>query len=310
MESFQSLRSRLKSVKNIGQITKAMEVVSVTKMRRSQEIALNSRFYAIKALELLKKIQRNTAFESPFLRAGAAEKTLVVIVAADKGLAGSFNSQVFKATEALVARERASCGAEHRFSCVAVGRKAIQFATSKKMPIEASFTGFGDYIETEETEPLAKFLIAGFLKGEWDRIFTVSTHFRTTLQQDVLVRQIFPVDFEKLHETIMEIIPEKGRFANIAISPIGGAAKIDYIIEPSPNVLFDQLLPRLVGMQIYHLVLEANASEHSARRVAMKSASDNAMELADGISFIYNKARQARITNELIEITSTQTALQ
>ncbi len=306
------VKNRIKAVKNIGQITKAMEVVAATKMRKSQEVALRSRPYAFKALQLLSILSQYAPIKTPLFQARpgkTGKKTLLVIVTSDRGLAGSFNSQVLRLADKFTEAYKADPA--EKLKVIAVGKKAIAYANKKKLDIVDGFSGFGDFIETKETNPLADILIAGYLKKEWDGVMTISTHFRSTLKQEVLMRQILPVDLEKVRETINEIIPESGRFASMRNTELViRNSFVDYIFEPSPKELIEELVDHLVRMQVYHLVLEANASEHSARMVAMKTASDNAKELSEKLNLEYNKARQAGITKELIEITSAIQTLQ
>ncbi len=305
MESLQNLKSRTKAVRNVGQITKAMEVVSATKMRRAQEVALNSRPYAFKALDLLGKISESTPIQNPLLEKRDIKKTLLIIVASDKGLAGSFNAQVTKVAENfLKTRDTKNC------PVITIGKKANAYSLRKKLEIVENISGAGDYATPSEIENIATTIIRGYENKDWDEVIAISTHFRTALKQEVLTRQILPVDIGKIKETVAEIIPETGRFSELRSELIEkNTAANDYLLEPSPEITISQLIPHLIKMQIYHLVLEANASEHSARRVAMKTASDNAEELVDDLTIVYNKARQAGITKELSEITSTQTAL-
>ena len=327
MESPQHIKSRLKSVKNIGQITKAMEVVSATKMRRAQEVALRSRPYAFKALELLETLARVTQNEElrmknvelPLAEKREIKKTLLVVVTSDKGLAGAFNTQVFRTVEQFLAGERTPPGlpqgedqeGSRTIEVVPVGKRAVSYFTRRNAKIVESFTGFGDYAMPEEIEPLANLLVTGFLEGSWDRVVTISTHFRSTLKQTPLARQVLPVEVEKIAETVKEIVPEHGRYSDSEkLKPNTYNLKpVEYILEPSPEETLNALVPHLVTMQLYHVVLEANASEHSARMVAMKTASDNASDLADALTLEFNKARQAGITKEIIEITSTMNAL-
>ncbi|MEK7583537.1 MAG: ATP synthase F1 subunit gamma [Patescibacteria group bacterium] len=307
MESPQHIKSRLKSVKNIGQITKAMEVVSATKMRKAQEVALRSRPYAFKALELLETVG-NVQVEIPLAEHREIKKTLLVVVTSDKGLAGAFNTQVFRQVEQFLAQE----GNASEIHVVPVGKRAVSFFSRRNAKIVESFTGFGDYAMPEELESLGTLLVDGFLNGSWDRVVTISTHFRSTLKQTPLVRELLPIDVTKIHETVREIVPEHGRFSgqNNELGIMNNDQNTEFILEPSPEETLGALIPHLVTMQLYHVVLEANASEHSARMVAMKTASDNASDLADGLTLEFNKARQAGITKEIIEITSTMNALQ
>ncbi len=302
MESRQSLSRRRRAVENIGAVTKAMEVVAAVKMRKSQEAALGSRPYAFKVLDLLEKLSRDSLLETSFMRREPPKNTLVVLITSDRGLIGSFNTQILRTFENFLAGGN---------SFVAVGKKAEAFLIKKNLPVLHKFYGFGDFIDVSEIEPLSEFIIRGYERGDWDRVLTFSMHFRSALRQEALVREILPLDSRKILETVSEIIPEHGRFAELEK---GRASKsrnkeIDYIFEPSQAELLNNLMPHLLKMQIYHLILEANASEHAARYVSMKNASDNAAELSETLLIQYNKARQAAITGEIIEISATQNAM-
>ncbi|MFH1246211.1 MAG: ATP synthase F1 subunit gamma [Candidatus Liptonbacteria bacterium] len=329
MESLQSLKMRLKGVHNINQITKAMELVSATKMRKSQEIALSSRPYVFAALDLLSNITRLTHVPlPPLLQTREGKKTAYVVVTSDKGLAGSFNSAVIRAFDKYSKQNNVSAtgsgdgagdGADdHHF--IGVGQKAAAYL-EKNFRLYKKFIRFGDYTTIAEVEPLSKLLIKGFREGKWDRVVAVSTHFRSALRQEVLVRQILPATLDSLVRTAKEIVPESGRFAELVkqhdiplfrkkdLSDPKERVKLtreaaEYIIEPTPEAILENIAEHLVVMEIYHLVLEANASEHAARRMAMKSASDNARDLGDRLAILYNKSRQAVITREILEITA------
>ncbi|MFH1769253.1 MAG: ATP synthase F1 subunit gamma [Parcubacteria group bacterium] len=312
MASLQQIQSRRKAVKNVGQITKAMEVVATTKMRRSQEVALRSRPYAYKVLELLDRISHYAPLVTPLTQKREIKRTLVVIMTSDRGLIGSFNSQMFKHADSFFEKDEYADKSEHEYDVVTVGKKATNYAKKKGFNIVESFQDFGDHVASSEIQPLTDILTQGYEKGTYDRVITISMHFRSTLKQEVIERQMLPVDFEKIRQTVEEIIPESGKHAGeesgrVEVKEVEDEEK--YIFEPTPQEALKLLIPHLVTMQLYHLVLEANASEHSARRVAMKTASDNAVELSDTLTLQYNKARQAGITNEIIEITSTQNAL-
>lgn len=319
MQSLQTIKQRLKSVKNIGQITKAMELVAATKMRRSQEVALLSRPYAYAALEFLANLSRVSAekFMPPLFEKRAIERTAVVVIASDKGLTGSFNSAVFRVYETYfgaptseISGHVANVG-ETRY--IAVGQKAISFLQRRVGKVDYSFVKFGDYTTVEEVHPLSRLLVEGYLKREWDRVLVFYTNFQSAMQQNVVVREIFPITFEKLKEIAQEIIPQTGKYAaeghGTLFQEAGLMRENDYIIEPSPEVVLTELVPHLVVMQVYHIILETNASEHAARRMAMKNASDNASEIVDTLTLEYNKSRQAGITKELTEITAGAEAL-
>jgi F-type H+-transporting ATPase subunit gamma len=317
MESVQYTKRRLRGVQNIGQITKAMELVAANKMRRSQETALASRPYAFAALDFLATLSRLETTEATplLLQKREIKRRCIVLVTSDKGLAGSFNSAVIREFEKFVKANGIELRNIEKYAFVAVGQKAASYLKKRAVGLEKKFVRVGDFTTIEETKPLADFLINGYLKAGWDQVIVFSTHFRTALKQIVFQRQILPVDVEALKTTAKEIIPESGRFAELAraadISLIKDDHKenIEYLIEPSPEAVLEELAAHLVLMQIYHLILEANASEHAARRLAMKNASDNAGELAGELLLNYNKSRQASITREIIEITAGAEAL-
>lgn len=309
MESLQSLNRRRKAVSNIGAITKAMEVVAAIKMRKSEEVALDSRPYAFKVLNLLEKLSRADSVKNVFTSSHEIKKTLVVLITSDRGLIGSFNTQAMRAFENFIRNDYKKSEDDHEYLAVAVGKKADAYMIKRNFRLVKNFYGFGDLIRVNEIDPLSVFLTDGFIRGDWDRVVTISMHFRSALKQEALSREILPLDFSKIRETVSEMVPERGKFSEEKKSPNGFENGIEYIFEPSPKELLEELMPHLLRMEIYQLILEANASEHSARYVAMKSASDNASELTEKLLVQYNKARQASITGEIIEMSATQSAL-
>jgi F-type H+-transporting ATPase subunit gamma len=317
MESPQNLKKRLKSVNNIGQITKAMELVSATKMRKSQQIALDSRPYSFAALDFLATVSalENQKLPELFEVRKNIKRVLFVLVTSDKGLAGAFNSSIFKKFEAHIKQDKD----QHRHEgeeklYVAVGEKSYAYLTKKNLKVLKKFTSVGDHTTTEQVKPLSDFLIKGYLNKDFDRVVVISTHFRSALKQEPHVRRISPIDFDHVSDTIKEIIPERGKFADLIkeqnISFVPDKTKFkEYTIEPKAEKVLEKLAEHLFFMQVYHLILEANASEHSARRMAMKTASDNASDLGEALNLQYNKSRQSRITTEISEISAGAEAL-
>lgn len=345
MESTQNLKKRIRSVANINKITKAMELVAATKMRKAQEVALASRPYAFVALDLLANLTLLETELPELLKKRKVSKTLLVLVASDKGLAGAFNSSLFRKFEKYISQNKNQFyGSDHRTEVensffVAVGEKSAAYL-ARKGPNPAKrqdgprpegfrghnalrkFTNVGDFTTPEQVQPLADFLVDGYLKKDWDKVIVFSTHFKSALKQEPLMREILPISFNSIKETIKEIVPETGKFAELikeqGISFTDGIGKnpplpvrqrangvgAQYLIEPSPKIVLENLAKHLFFMQVYHLILEANASEHSARRMAMKTASDNASELGETLNLQYNKSRQSAITKEVIEITA------
>src|SRR3989344_3566309 len=185
MASTQEIKRRIKAVTNTGQITKAMEMVSATKMRRSQEVALLSRPYVIRVLRLLSELGRRTAYFPEIMRSRPIQKTVIVLIAADRGLAGSFNANIFREFERFLSSFSSQ---DSKLAFIAVGKKAEDFLLRKGLKFAQSFKHFGDYVDVAEVKPLTDLLVQGFLGGKWDRVIAISTHFRTTLRQEVMIR--------------------------------------------------------------------------------------------------------------------------
>jgi F-type H+-transporting ATPase subunit gamma len=272
MESSQNLKRRLRGVQNIGTITKAMELVAATKMRRAQELALTSRPYSYTALELLGILSDLKDVPLPeILHERPVAKTAFLLVTSDKGLAGSFNSAVIRRFEQYVRDEAVDISGQD-YSFIVVGQKAKNYLERRKLAVAKVFTRVGDFTRPEEAEPIADFLIEGYLKQRFDRVVAFFTTFVTVLRQDAVARQFLPIDYEAIKQSVEETIPRAGRYSEYAKSESFLEEKgREYLIEPSPKEVLEELAPTLLKTRIYHMILEANASEHSARRVAMAS---------------------------------------
>lgn len=304
MPSVKSIKQRIKSTKNTAQITKAMEMVSAAKMRRSQETALLGRPYALASLKIVKNILGHLEEKPELLLPRKVKTKLILVVTSDKGLAGALNANVLRKADEWFMREK-----DVKAAAIAIGKKAVEYCVRKNINLEKSFTGFGDAGSAEETIEIGEIVLRGFMDKKWDEADIIYTHFRTTLLQEVAVRKILPITIENLEASIRSIIPEHGRFAEMKNGSSSKEAD-DYLFEPTSKEVLDVLLPQLLAIHIHNVILEANASEHSARMVAMKSASDNAKELTAGLTLMYNKIRQANITREILEITAGAEALQ
>lgn len=302
MQSLQDLKSRIRSVKNVGQITKAMEVVAATRMRRAQEVALASRAYAYKSLELLARLSASLSATHPLLTAPVGKPELLVIVSSDRGLAGAFNTTIERASLKYM-RETNIGGA------VAVGKRAQLFAKRQQLSIIASFDSLGDAVSFHEAGELADTLLLAHRSGEWSAITVISMYFRTALLQEPVTRTLLPATLERLAANVKDIAPRHGKYADMSPLVEQSIGEVAYIYEPSQEAIAAHLVERLIRMQVGHILLEANASEHSARRAAMSTASENASELAGSLTLEFNKSRQASITRELVEITATTAAL-
>lgn len=302
--ALRDIKRRIRSVSNTAKITKAMEVVSATKMRKSQALALAGRPYAIAAMDILKNISERSPLRPSLLAEREVRQTLLVVITSDRGLAGAFNANVLRMAEHWIKEHSTESS-----RVVTVGKKAARYFAKHRIELTQSFSDYGDYVSRRETEPLADLLIHGFLGGNWDRVVVFYTNFRTTLRQEARMIEVLPIHIEKIRETIQAITPEFGRFAEGSKTDKGFTYSYEYAFEPSPEAVLERLIPILFKIQVHHIVLESNASEHSARMVAMKNASENAKDLIGELTISYNKARQAGITRELTEITAGKEAI-
>ena len=303
MPSTKEIKRRIKSVKNTSQITKAMEVVSATKMRKSQSFALASRPYAVASLEMLSNLLERTSLSPPLLRKRTIKNSALLVVTSDKGLAGAFNANVLRTAEMWLDSKNES-GQE--LNLITVGKKAKEYFERRRIEIQRSFSGFGDFFTLAETLPIAETVIEGYLLGAFDELDAVYTNFRTTLKQETALKKILPVTKDGVREAVNGILPEYGKYAESSIKyPVSGIKyNYEYKFEPNAEEILNTLVPQLIRMHIHHIILESNASEHSARMVAMKNATDAARDLMEELTLTYNKNRQAGITRELTEITA------
>jgi F-type H+-transporting ATPase subunit gamma len=300
MASSRLVKKRIRSTKNISQITKAMEAVSAVKMRKSEELALSARPYALAALRILGNLSdtiSETGFSSPLLEKREAGKICLMVIASDKGLCGSFNSNILRKVNEFVS---AKSKEGEEVNVVAIGKKSADFCKKRNIRSIKEITGAGDYGAIDETRFLAELLREIYESGEYKEIYAAYTNFLSVMKQEPQVKKILPFDRENIEEMI-----ESGDSRQIQ-----GIGRSEYIFEPAPEIVLQELLPKLLEIQVYHIILEANASEHSARMMAMKNASENAEELIETLTLEYNKARQAQITRELTEITAGAAALE
>jgi F-type H+-transporting ATPase subunit gamma len=290
MANLLDIRRRIKSVKNTQQITKAMKMVSAARLRRAQERAVSARPFAVKMAEVLTDLasQAGEDFKHPLMDARGDERYLLVLVTADKGLAGAFNANLTKAAQAFM-REREGKSVE----ILAVGRRGYDFFRRRGGEIVGEYIGLTGKgrIDHAEALEIARDVMRRFTEDEGiDKVFVIFNEFRSVISQRVVVEQILPVS--RAEEGVEET--EAPREQNL----------VGYKYEQPPEEIFSQLLPRLVETQIYRALLESVASEQGARMTAMDSASKNAGELIQSLTLNMNRIRQASITREIIEIVS------
>ncbi len=298
MANLRDIRRRIKSVKNTAQITRAMQLVAAAKMKKAQDQALAGRMYADQLNQVLVNLKENAVQEvHPLLEQREGERVLTLVISTDKGLCGGLNTNLLKIvrTQQTEETEYATVGKKLRMQIEKTGNKNI-----------ADFI-VQDPVSFSEARPIAKFLTEQFLEGNYDKIKICFTNFVSTLTQEPYCAQLLPIETDKLAEKRAYEGDEKNQ---IKETDHESALSKDYEFEPSPEVVLDTLLPQYLNFQIYQMILESRASEHSARMVSMKAATDNAKNMIDGLTLDYNKLRQAAITSELLEITTAMKAME
>jgi F-type H+-transporting ATPase subunit gamma len=281
MPSTLDLRRRIKSVKNTAQITKAMQMVAAAKMRKAQAAALAGRPYQEMLTRVLTAIKgRVESTSHELLAVRPVKRELILIFSTDKGLCGALNTNLF--------RELTDTDREKTEFAV-MGRKAVQFVARTKRNLTADFA-LKDSVHFVDIRPIAKFASEKFISGEVDQVRVLYPKFVNTLTQQPVMRNLLPVPPEELDVE-------------------GEASRGEYLFEPDEHGVLEAILPHYIAFQLFQMALNARASEHSARMVAMKNATDNAKELIKDLTLEYNKVRQENITTELLEITTAQLAV-
>jgi len=278
LASPRDIRRRITAARNIKQITRAMQFVAASKLRRAQESTLSARPYSEKIDEVLADVAAVLGSEDhPLLADPPGSKRLLILITTDRGLAGPLNTNTIR----FISREITEHAGD--IAVVSVGRKGRDAMRRARVPIEAHFAGFGDKPTFADVLPLARLITEDFLSGEYGRIDLIYSRFISTLAQRPVLDQLLPIK---------------------AAEDTEGIPGNQFIFEPNASAVLERLLPRYVATRLFQTVLEAKASEESSRMVAMKNATENAEELIEDLTLSYNKVRQANITREMIEIAS------
>jgi len=281
MASLKSIKKRIVSVKNTRQITKAMKMVSAAKLRRAQESVVAARPYAGKLAQVLQSLAGCVEGDiHPLLEKREAKKLLLVVITSDRGLCGGFNGNLCKAAERFIKEKQ---GEFDEISLMTVGRKGYE-ALKNRHTVIKNFPNVLAKPNYQTAAMLGNEVIEGFLAGEFDQVILLYNAFRTVMSQDITFQQLLPVEPEM--KTVADETP------------------VEYIYEPSVAELLAEILPKNIEVQIFKAMLESVAAEHGARMTAMDSASKNANEMIGKLTLQYNRARQAAITTELMEIIS------
>jgi len=285
------VKNKIGSVKNISELTSALETFSALKMKKTQKRFLQSKPFSQELAKILKKMYKSLREKkSVFLEQKKVENILFCVVASDRGFCGTFNSNIFKIADNSLPEIKK----EGNVDILAIGKRAIDHY--KKQGVKHQFSGVGDYWEFEETKEIADLIISSYLENKYQKIYLFYTHFQSSFIQKPTKIQLLPLNIE----TIDNFLKEEYR---------NGIDEPDYLLEPSVELILDNVVPVFVEYLIYQFILSANTSEHSARMMAMRNASDNAKGLLEGLRLEYNKARQAKITSEVCEISSTAEAM-
>lgn len=282
MPNLIDIRRRIRSVKNTQQITRAMKMVAAAKLRRAQDRILASRPYALEIKKVIGNLAaRSEELEHPLLGAGREEKkVLLLVVTGDKGLAGSFNANVLRVVEG-------DLGRWPEIELHLMGKKGVDYFRRREVPVRETFTGLFANVQYADAERIARDVGKAFAEKEYDAVHAVYNRFEGIMSQVLTEERLLPIEAAETRE--------------------GGAR--EYELEPSPEEILEELLPRYLTFQIYRMLLESQAAEHAARMTAMDSATKNASEMIEDLTLQYNRARQAAITTELIEVVSGANAL-
>ncbi len=295
MPSLKDIRGRIGSVRNIAQITRAMEMVAASRMKRAQDSILAARPYADELEDTLRRVAGAAGLSEdidPLLARRPIRRAGIIVITTDRGLAGSLNANATRSVLRWVAVRAAGRNGDApvEIEAITVGRKGRDALRRAGVPIAAHFTQLGDRPSFSDVTPIARLVTEDFLAGKYDEIDIAYSTFISTLSQKPEIDTILPVVQPEMEEEAERTNDE-------------------YLFEPSPEAVLSRLLPHYVAIGIYRAVLENNASEQSARMIAMRNSTDNANELIDDLTLVYNKTRQATITREMIEIASGAEAL-
>ncbi|MFI5260733.1 MAG: ATP synthase F1 subunit gamma [Candidatus Paceibacteria bacterium] len=299
--ALKDIKTKIKATERTHKVTRAMEAVSAVKMRKTQSTALEGRPYARAALSILARLAGSADIKRhPLASVRPIEKVALVILTSDKGLAGALNSGVIKAAAEAVAAYPAE-----RVAVYAYGKKGEEYFARRNYRIAKSFENKKDIVEISVMEELARELSAAFSEETYDTVLVAYSNFKSTFEQMPSVRRLLPLALADIEQLVKDIVPVKGKWSELAAIE----SPASYAVEPEGSEVLGYLVPRLVSVSLYHLLLESKASEHSARMVAMKNASDKSKEVTHDLTRLFNKIRQAGITREVSEIVSGREAL-
>ncbi len=299
MASLRDIRSRIGSVQNTQQITRAMKMVAAAKLRRAQERIFAARPYAFKIREMIGHLRQRLDVETHplFQERPEIRGALLIVVTSDRGLAGAFNANLLKVAEATIAERFQAQRDAGTLKILAIGRKAHEYFGKRGFDLVGEYQGVFNDLRFPLAGEVVDRAVEGFLAEEWDVVEVVYNEFKNTISQNRVAEQLLPIPAETFFTPLMEASDQIDTDAK-------EAGDVEYLFEPSAEVLLERLIPEYLQYQLWRALLESNAAEQGARMVAMDNATTNAGELLKTLKLTYNRARQAAITTEIIEISS------
>jgi len=296
----------MKAIKSTRQVTKAMELVSASKMRRAVQNAQQLRKYAVTAWEILQRVADLNPSANPYLTPQPVKRILVILFTSDRGLCGSLNTQLFRMTTQYLQALKTNPSFE-KVDFVAVGNKGQQFLRRMKQNVIAVFPALSTRPAFRDSLPITRLLSESYLAGTYDHVVMIYSDFVSPLVQEAVIKVLLPFSKTDLKDMLDSLAPQQASRRQ----PVTVQEKrlAQYLLEPSPEEVLKIVLPQLTEIQMYQGVLESAASEHSARMVAMRNATDNASSILDDLTLSYNQTRQAGITAELAELSASKAAL-
>lgn len=302
MANLKEIRKRIVSVKNTQQITRAMRMVAAAKLRRAQESLIQGRPYALNLLRTIRRLSQATEFDGnthPLMRHPTRSRTLLLVLTSDRGLCGAFNANIIRKTERFLAENATRLD---QIDLAFIGRKAYDYFRRRPVNVIRHFAHIYENLSSENVaDQVAPFLIQEFIDDKYDQVFLLYNEFKSVVTQRVVVEKLLPISPGEHTDLV-----EEGMVAELAEDE---QQATQYIYEPSPEKLLEHLLPLHIGTQIFHALQESFAAEMGARMSAMENATNNARDLIARLTLAFNRARQASITTEIIEIVSGAEAL-
>lgn len=302
--SLRDIRRKMKAIKSTRQVTKAMELVAASKMRKAVQHAQALRRYALHAWEILLSIGRTHGSGHPFLLQRKVKRVLGIVFTSDRGLCGSLNAQLLRSLQKYI-NTVSGLKSFESMDFITVGRKGHQMLTRQDRTVIATFPALSNHPTIKDVRPITKLAIDEFKKGTYDHVVLVYTDFISPIVQQASVKVLLPFSPSEVREAVNTLTEQRKRSKEereIIQTEIGKGQ--EYLFEPTPEEVLDVILPQLTETQVFQAVLESVASEHSARMLAMHSATDSASEILDDITLTYNQTRQANITGELAELSA------